>query len=200
MATRTTRKPQPGPAAVPGRYLVSLEQFMRMGETGILGEDEHVELIRGELIQMAAVGDRHIACVDALTMEFGRQVYGRAVVSVQNPVRLPPDSAPEPDIVLYRLAGGSALRATHEAAEVLLMVEVADTSLGYDLSTKAGLYAERGIPELWVWDLPHRGVHVFRGLRDGRYEERFTAQPGDILEVVLIPGVHISVSEVLGPQ
>jgi Uma2 family endonuclease len=79
------------------------------------------------------------------------------------------------------------------------MIEVSDSSLAYDLQTKVALYARHGAPEVWDWDIPHRQVHVFRTLVNGAYQEHLIARPGDVLEVVALPGVRVEVAAIFGP-
>ena len=132
--------------AIATKYLFSVEEYERMGEVGIFGEDDRIELIEGEIIAMSAIGNRHVACVNALTMALAVQVAGRGIVSVQNPVRLLPRSEPQPDLILLRPRPAGHYWGNKPASEdVLLAIEVADSSLDYDLATKAPLYARHGI-------------------------------------------------------
>lgn len=182
----------------PTPYRFSVDEYERMAEAGIFHEDDPVELIEGEIIQMAAVGNHHIACVNALTMCLTPQVAGIAIASVHNPVRMLPRSEPEPDLVLIRVRPYWNAAPTPE--DVLLVIEVADSSLDYDLTTKASLYARQNIPQLWVWDLPNRRVHLLSGPAGGRYREHRIAQPGDVLEVAALPGVRVPVADTLPPE
>jgi Uma2 family endonuclease len=168
-----------------------------MIDVGILREDDRVELVRGEIVAKMPIGDRHIACVDTLNHLFVRATGDDVIVSIQNPVRLA-DSEPEPDVVLKRANGGS--RGKPRPADVLLLAEVADDSLEYDREVKAPLYAENGIAEYWIVNLVDRCLEVRRGPRpDGTFADVRTLQPGDRADVAALPGVTVSVADVVGP-
>lgn len=185
---------------IPTRYRFSVEEYERMSAAGIFGEDDRIELIEGEIIEMAAVGNRHVACVMQLTAILSGQTAGRAFVSVQNPLRLLPRSMPEPDVVLLRVKQGGYWDSLPGPEDVLLVIEVSDSSLDYDVNTKVDLYARYGVPEVWIWDLQHRQVLMFWHLNEGRYTERFVALPGEILEPTALPGVQVPVTSGMAPE
>ena len=133
-----------------------------MVETGILGHQDRVELIDGEIIDMSPIGVLHAAIVDVLVRHFGRRAGESVFVRCQNPLRLDNISEPEPDIAILRPRADFYMTAHPGAADVLLVIEVADTSLAYDLGTKVPLYARHGIPEVWVIDAATRQTRVFR--------------------------------------
>jgi Uma2 family endonuclease len=133
------------------RRALTVEDFHRMGEVGILRPDERVELIEGELRAMAPIGRRHFNLVNRLTRLLSNAVREKAVVSVQNPVVLRPISEPQPDLVLLR-PHFWALQDLPGPEDVLLAIEVADTTLSFDRIVKARLYAKHGIAELWIVD------------------------------------------------
>ena len=134
-----------------------------MVDVGILGEDDRVELIQGEIIQMSPPGRRHAAFVGSLTQLLAVSLAGRALVWVQNPVVLTIDTEPQPDLAVLRRRPVPYKEREAHAADVLLLIEVADTSLAYDRSTKLHLYAEAGIPEYWVVDCAAETVEVHSG-------------------------------------
>ena len=146
----------------PARRLISVDTFHRMGEAGILGPSDRVELIAGEIIDMSPIGAMHAALVDMLARHFGRRAGRSLVVRCQNPLRLDDLSEPEPDLAILRPRADCYTTAHPEAADVLLVIEVADTSLAYDLGTKVPLYARHGIPEVWVIDAATRRTRLFR--------------------------------------
>jgi Uma2 family endonuclease len=150
------------PCAAPSRHLISVEAFHRMGETGILGPADRVELIEGEIIDMSPIGVLHAAIVDALVRHFGRRAGESVLIRCQNPLRLDDASEPEPDITILRGRADYYTTAHPGPADVLLVIEVADISLAYDLGTKVPLYARHGIPEVWVIDAATRRTQVFR--------------------------------------
>lgn len=156
------------PFAAPSRHLISVAAFHRMGETGILGPADRVELIEGEIIDMSPIGVLHAAIVARLASYFSQRLGGAAVVWCQNPLRLDDISEPEPDIAVLRPRADFYTTAHPAPADVLLVIEVADTSLAYDLGTKVPLYARHGIPEAWVIDAATRRTRVFRQPAGGR--------------------------------
>ena len=150
------------PIAAPARRLISVDAFHRMGETGILGPADRVELIDGEIIDMSPIGALHAAIVDLLARHFARSAGETAFIRCQNPLRLDDVSEPEPDIAILRPRADFYTTGHPGPADVLLVIEVADTSLAYDLGVKVPLYARHGIPEVWVIDASTRRTQVFR--------------------------------------
>jgi Uma2 family endonuclease len=164
---------------MPERRRFTIEEYEKMVEAGILAQDDRVELIDGEIIEMSAVGDPHIACVMNLTHLLVRGVGERARVQVQGPVRIPPRSVPEPDLAILRPR--SYRRAGARPDDVFMVIEVADTSLRYDRTVKLRLYARAGIPEYWVVDANAETVDVFRAPSgDGYTDHRHLASGGTI--------------------
>ena len=144
-----------------------------MGEVGILKPTDRVELIHGEIVEMSPIGPRHAAFVNNLTQLLVLRLAGRAVVSVQNPVVIADDSEPQPDLAILGRRLLPYKEAAPEAADALLLIEVAETSLAYDCRTKLRLYAQAGVAEYWVVDAANETVHVHRdpgpdGYRDMR--------------------------------
>lgn len=153
-----------------------------MGEAGIFHEDDRVELIDGEIVEMSPIGDRHLACVNKLNRLLSSRVGERAIVSVQNPIRLRGDAEPQPDVALLRPRADFYATGGQRASDVLLVIEVADTSLAYDLGVKVPLYERSGIGEVWVVDLERLRVHVFRDFQGGSYATRQTIERDGTLE------------------
>ena len=156
------------PFAAPSRRLITVDAFHRMGETGILGPADRVELIEGEIIDMSPIGVLHAAIVDALVRFFSRRAGESVFIRCQNPLRLDDLSEPEPDIAILRPRADFYTTSHPGPADVLLVIEVSDTSLAYDLGTKVPLYARHGIPEVWVIDAATRRTRVFRQPAIGR--------------------------------
>jgi len=150
------------PLTAPSRHLITVDAFHRMGETGILGPADRVELIDGEIIDMSPIGALHAAIVAQLAMMFSQKLGPTAVVWCQNPLRLDDVSEPEPDLVILRPRADFYATAHPGPADALLVIEVADTSLAYDLGVKVPLYARHGIPEVRVIDAATRRTRVFR--------------------------------------
>ena len=150
------------PVPAPSRHRISVDAFHRMGEAGVLGPADRVELIDGEIIDMSPIGVMHAAIVARLASHFSQRLGPTAVVWCQNPLRLDEVSEPQPDITILRPRADFYTTAHPGPADVLLVIEVADTSLAYDLGTKVPLYARHGIPEVWVIDAATRRTRVFR--------------------------------------
>jgi Uma2 family endonuclease len=182
--------------AVLARHRFSVEDYHRMGETGILLPSDRIELIDGDIVEMAPVGSPHSGAVFALNRLF--QVPG-VIVSVQNPVRMGDQSEPEPDIAILRVRpDGYRSPPLQSAADVLLIIEVSDTSLRYDRDVKLPLYARHGIPEVWIVDLAAGAVEVHRGLENGAYTEVSTHRRGETLQPFLVSGASIAVEDIVG--
>ena len=179
------------------RHKLSVADYERMITSGILAEDDRVELIRGEIIDKMTPGNRHVSCVNRLTRLLVTALGNRGTVSVQNPV-LMSDSAPEPDLSVLRPRDDDYASGKPQAADVLLVVEVADSSVDIDRETKLNLYAENGLGEYWLVNLIDDQIEVFRQpLRDGTYAEPQIAQRGDHIEPLAFAGIRLAVSDIL---
>jgi Uma2 family endonuclease len=168
-----------------------------MVKTGIIHEDERVELLDGEIIEMAAIGSRHFACVNRYNRLFNMQVGDRAIVSIQNPFHLSTYSEPEPDVVLFRPRADDYAAALPDPDDVLLIVEVSDTTLAYDRDRKLPRYAEAGIPELWITELRRELVTAYREPEGRRYRRAVVYRRGDVLTPAALPDVAIAVNAIL---
>jgi Uma2 family endonuclease len=154
------------------RRLFSREEYHRMGEVGILKRSDHVELIYGEIVRMSPMGSRHFAFVANLTHLLAVRLDERAVVCAQLPLVLTEYSEPEPDLAIYRRRPTIPYKERLPHAEdALLVIEVAESSLAYDRSTKLKLYAEAGIPEYWVVDCLAESVDIYRAPDFGVYRD-----------------------------
>jgi Uma2 family endonuclease len=181
---------------VPHRFTVP--EYERMIDVGILKEDARVELIRGEIVAKMPTGDLHAACVKRLNRLLGSAASDRAIVSVQDPIRLA-DSQPEPDVALLRPRDDFFASGKPVPADVLLLVEVADTSLEDDREVKGPLYAENGIAEYWIVNLVDRCLEVHRGPQPGgTYADVRTLRPGDRVDVAALAGLSVAVADLLG--
>ena len=169
-----------------------------MGAAGILHEDERVELIDGEIVRMAAVGSRHMGTVIRLDRQFHARVGNHAIVSVQNPLRLPPRAEPEPDVALLRPRDDDYTTGLPGPEDVLLIVEVADTSLDYDRDVKLPLYAAAGILVAWLVDLPGRRIAVYRDPSPAGYRTRDEFSDGSLPVPEGLPELTIRVHAILG--
>ena len=176
------------------RYRFTAADYHRLAEAGILGEDDRVELIAGEIVEMSPVGGRHVEAVSRFTRLLSRQVGDGMLVNVQSPIRLTNDGEPEPDLAVVRdRAYGGELPT---AADVLLVIEVADTSLRRDRDIKLPRYAEAGIPEVWIADLRRRQLLVYRNPQGARYAEALVLGLSDEVSPLSFPDVTIRVADV----
>jgi len=180
------------------RRPLTVTEYHRMGEVGILTERDRVELIEGELVAMAPIGSQHSGTVNSLNRRLVLAVGDRGVVAVQNPVQLDDLTEPEPDFAVLKPRPDDYKLATPRADEVLLIVEVADTSLAYDRNVKRSLYARHGIPEFWIVNLSAGEVEVCRKPSGDDYASVSRVGRGGILEPELLPGATIAVAALLG--
>jgi Uma2 family endonuclease len=186
-------------ALAPARHRLTVHDYHRMADAGIFGEDDRIELIDGDLIDMAPIGSEHAAVVNRLTEAFVLACAGRAIVSVQNPVRLDQSSEPQPDLAILRRQADFYATGGHPGpADILLLVEVADSSLRFDRTVKLPLYARAGIAELWIVDLQRRVVDVHRRPADDEYGEITTHQPREQVALVLAPEIMVKLELTFG--
>ncbi len=149
----------------------TVEQYNRMIETGVLTQDDRVELLNGEIIDMTPIGNRHAVAVRCLLAHFSPLIQGRAVLSVQDPAILDDWSQPQPDLWLAKYRIDFYAGVGHPKPEdLLLVVEVADSSLKKDQRVKAPLYARAGVTELWIVDLNGQMLTIHRNPADGQYQ------------------------------
>jgi Uma2 family endonuclease len=181
------------------RWRCSVHDYYRMLDSGILTEDSRVELIHGEIVEMAPIGSGHAAAVNCLTRRIVQAVGDRAFVSVQNPLRLDLWSEPQPDLLLLQ-PREDGYRARHPGPDdVLLVVEVSDSTLDYDRQTKLPLYAGAGVHEVWIVSLPDGAIEAYREPTGSGYGSKLTALRGDQIAPSLLPDVSIVVDDVIGP-
>ncbi len=179
---------------VPRRRL-TVDEYHRLGEVGILTEDDRVELIEGELVAMAPIGSEHIASTNALNRLLVLAVGDRGVVSVRNPVRLTRHTEPQPDFTVLR-PHADYRRTMPRPEDTMLAVEVANTSLAYDRTVKLALYARSFIPEVWIVNLTTTEVEVYRSPVADRYTAVTRAGRSDVLTISTFPGVQIPVAAI----
>jgi Uma2 family endonuclease len=180
------------------RHTFKAEEYFRMAEAGILTEDDRVELIRGEIIAMSPISNRHMVCVNKLTWLLTGLARKVAIVSVQNPVHLDEYSVPEPDIVLFRFRDDFYAGGEPKVEDVLLVVEVSDSTLEYDRRVKVPLYGQAGIPEVWVVDLNGRIIEVYTHPIQGTYSRIKIVQGGEKLVLSAINDAVVEADKILG--
>jgi len=188
-------------ATMPGelmtRHRLTVNDYHQMAETGILGPDDRVELIAGEVLDMSPIGSLHAAVVRAVARWLADSVGPMAIVAVQDPIHLDDSSEPQPDIALLRPRPDYYAAAHPGAADTLLIVEVAESSLAYDLGVKVPLYACHGIPEVWVIDAATRTTHRFRGPGPNGYTEQVMVPVDEPLNCLALPGAALTLAATL---
>jgi Uma2 family endonuclease len=180
------------------RRRFTVDEFQRMAETGILTRDDHVELVDGEIIAMNPIGSRHAACVHR-TEDVIRRLLDPTQFAVrgQSPVRLAVDSEPQPDVaVVVQRADYYSL--THPTpTDIRLLIEIADSSVNYDLRIKTSLYARSAVPEYWIVDLVHDVIEIRSKPVAGDYAEVGTFRRGDVLKSSISALTGIAADELL---
>jgi Uma2 family endonuclease len=181
------------------RRRFTLDEYHRMGEAGILGEDDRVELIEGEIIEMSPIGSRHAATVARIHHVFSTRLGNRAVVWSQNPLLLARhQSEPQPDVMLLAARSDFYAAGLPEPPDVKLLVEVADSSLLYDRRTKLPLYARAGVGEVWLVDLEAGRIEIHRGHAGARYRNVTLPRAGESFAPGAFPDLSITLGDLLG--
>jgi len=186
--------------APPQRLLLgafTVESYHKLGELGVFHEDHRVELINGQIVPMSPIGDAHAACVQRLNTYLNQRTRLPVIVSMQNPVVLDDRWEPLPDIAVFRRAAGLAGKWHVRAADVLLIIEVADSSLLYDRDVKVPHYAEVGIPEVWLVDLTAERIAVHREPSPDGYRKIATVRRAETLRPAAV-AVDVTADEILG--
>jgi Uma2 family endonuclease len=176
-------------------YRFTTDEYHRLGEAGILDEDDRVELLNGDLVVREPVGGDHRTLVDSLTILFANRIgQDRYRIGIQNPISLDPHSEPQPDVVLY----SASVRGRHPRPdEIFLLIEVADTSLAYDKGPKLDAYARGGVLEVWVIDAVRRTIFIHRNPDQGRYQFTLETMGDDVLTVNAFPDITLPANTIL---
>ena len=181
------------------RRRFTVEEYHRMGDAGILAEDERVELIEGEIVKMTPIGFRHAGSVNRLTSLWTSRLGNRVVVQIQNPIELRGvDSELQPDVALLRPRPDFYFKSHPEAGDIFLLIEVADTTVELDRNVKIPLYAKAGIREAWLLDLNADRVEVFRQPTPDGYRDVHALGRGRALTVEAFPDLTLTVDDLLG--
>jgi Uma2 family endonuclease len=154
------------------RRLLTVAEYQKMGEVGILTQDDRVELINGEIIKMSPFKSTHTSHVKRLNALLSRLVAGEMTISVQDPITIDPYSEPEPDIALLKPSKDFYAKRHPEPKDVYLVIEVADSTLEKDQTVKLELYAKAGIKEYWIVNLIEKQIEVYKNPKAGNYKQR----------------------------
>lgn len=176
----------------------TIEEYHRLEQAGILSEDERVELLDGEIVEMSPIGSKHGGCVNWLAEVFFSRLQGRAIVTVQNPITLGQHSEPQPDLAILRPRADYYRGAHPVPAEVLLVIEIADTTGERDRRIKIPLYAKGGIPEVWLVVLKDSLVERYQAPAPDRYRSVERRFPNDTIAPEAFPDLKLSVAAILG--
>ncbi|HKP76214.1 MAG TPA: Uma2 family endonuclease [Longimicrobiaceae bacterium] len=179
------------------RHRFTIDEYHRMGEAGIFSEDDRVELINGEIVEMTPIGSQHAGLVRRLDRWLQRWIGDEVLVSAQQPIKIATDGEPVPDIALLRPRADDYIRSHPTPEDALLLIEVADTSGMYDRNVKRRLYAEGGVPEYWVVDMPNACVAVFRQPRGDDFVEQREYSGSDSWTSPALGGREVTAETVL---
>lgn len=174
-------------ARPPSPHRFTVDEYHQLGAAGVLGPESRDELIEGEIIDMAPIGSLHAAVVTELTRLLIKQTPETIVVRSQNPIRLDVSSEPQPDLVLLSSRAEPYSKSHPGPADVLLLIEVSDTTLAYDRDRKVPLYARHGIPEVWLFDLAARQLTVYLEPSAEGYRKMLKPEAGVAITPVLVP-------------
>ena len=182
------------------RWQFSVNDFARMGEIGIFAEDDRVELIDGEVIVMSPIGPRHTSLVKRLNALLSRQLAEPVIISVQDPIQLTDYTEPLPDLAILRYRDDFYASGHPRAEDVLLIVEVADSSLAYDRDEKAPRYAQSGIPEVWIVDVDQHAVTQYTHPDEQRYRNVQRLHSGQTISSVHLASLTLAIDQIFGQQ
>ena len=197
-AATATAPPQPAPPVRETRKF-TVAEYYRMAEVGILRPDERVELIEGDIFLMPPIGPRHAGDVIRSIRLFSRLDDDRFVIQIQNPLHLAEQSEPEPDVMLLRPRADDYTASHPTPADVLLVIEVADSSLDYDRAVKAHIYGRAGVPETLVLNLPEDCIEGFDQPGPEGYARHTIYRRGDQIRPVSLPDLELAVADLLPP-
>lgn len=180
------------------KHHFTVSEYERMGKTGVLAPDTRFELIEGEIIEMSPIGSRHAACVRLLSTALNQQVVENAIVSIQNPIRLSDLSEPQPDVALLKFRRDYYRNGHPGPNDVLLIIEVAETTVNYDRLVKMPLYARAGISEALLLNLPDDRLEYFSRPESGVYQDNRIFSRGERFESASVSRLTLDIDFILG--
>ena len=186
--------------STPTRHRFTVAEYYAMARHGIISENDRVELLDGDIIHMPPIGDWHQAKVNRFTNLFPSLFQGRAVVSIQGPTRLNDESEPQPDIMLLKWRDDYYEGGHPRPADVLLLIEVSDTTVDYDRNTKLSAYARAGIPEVWIVSRQDRHIEAYTGPSEGTYSSVRHSSPTETIAPQAFPDVTLEVGQFFPPS
>lgn len=180
------------------KHWISVDEYERMGRAGVFTPDERLELFEGEIYEMTPIGSPHAACVKFLNTLLNRLFSGRMLVGVQDPIRLDDFSEPQLDITLLRWRDDFYKNSHPTPADVLLVIEVADSTVESDRSYKMPLYAKAGITEVWLVNLPDETIELYAEPIDGIYQLSKTFERDAKLQAHTLADLRVNAADILG--
>jgi len=180
------------------RKRFTVDDYYKMAEAGILTEEDRVELIEGEILKMSPIGNRHAMTVTRAMMILVRGLGDKVVVTVQNPAHMDKYNEPQPDLVLIRPREGFYGTGHPDPADVVLLIEVADSSLRKDRLLKLPVYARNGIREVWIIDVKNDVIYIHREPHTNAYLSLETKHRGETVSPEAFPDFLIKVDDLLG--
>ena len=175
--------------SVASRLRFTTEQYHLMHEVGVFQEGDRLELINGEITNMSPIGRKHAVCVTRLQELFISRLLGKVQVWSQNPILLANESEPQPDLAILKRREDFYADGLPTPADILLIIEVADSSLDYDRNVKAPLYAAAGIPEMWLFDVNQKLIESYSQPSRSGYKQIHRYDQGDTLSIIAFPDV-----------
>ncbi len=179
------------------KHKFTVDDYSKMAEIGVFKAGDRIELIRGEIIEISPIGTRHAACVRRLQLLLSEKVGKRALCDTQNPIQLGNNSQPQPDVTLLQPRDDFYATQHPQPQDILLLVEVADTTLEGDRTIKIPLYAEHNITEVWLVNLPENCLEVYRQPTETGYQIISQFYPGDTLSLQTFPDITLNVNQIL---
>ena len=180
------------------KHYFTVSEYERMGETGVFAPEARLELIEGEIIEMSPIGSRHAACVNLISDVFNDQLRGKAIVRTQNPIVLDDFSEPEPDVSVLKFREDYYRDAHPRPQDVLLVSEVAETTVPFDRQIKLPLYARVAIPEYLIFNLADEVVEYYSQPEMGSYQNTSLLKRGDQFESAVVTGLSFDLETILG--
>ncbi|BAY15788.1 hypothetical protein NIES21_16070 [Anabaenopsis circularis NIES-21] len=180
------------------RHKFTVQQYHKMVESGILTENDRVELIRGEIVEMSPIGTKHAGCVNRLINLLVQLLGNRVIVAAQNPVELNDNSQPQPDVALLKPRDDFYAAAHPQPQDIFLLIEVADSTIIYDREEKIPLYAEANIIAVWLVDINEQVVEVYQQPSATGYQFIQKFAGGETLSIPGFSDVTITVNEIFG--
>jgi Uma2 family endonuclease len=175
----------------------TVDEYHLMFNAGVLTERDRTELIAGEIINMSPIGFKHASCVARLGQLFTLKLLDLAVVFSQNPVKLNNNSEPQPDLAILKYRADFYNQQLPQKEDVLLIIEVADSTLQFDQNIKIPLYENAQIPEVWIIDLNNNILEIYRDLREGKYQEIRKITTKENISMIALPEIILSSTEIL---